>query len=76
MPHFMVTAAIEGTTHSEEAQRKALDTTPWLVDARLFDTLLFDPPDDPLQPCIMSFKDTANSCRSLAELIVKHAEDA
>ena len=73
---FMMITAIEGITFSEEAQQKYFDTTPWLVDARLFESFLFDAPDDPLRLFSSSFKDTADSCRSFAELILKHAADA
>ena len=62
----MVNMEIEEIAHSEQAQQEALDTTTWLVDAKLLEAFFFDAPAGPLQPLSTSLKNTGFSHRFLA----------
>ena len=44
---FVATAPAEGAPTSEAEQQQFLAVSPWRVDSELFESVFFEPPDDP-----------------------------
>ena len=79
LPQFVVSAPLEDgswTADSDKAQRKFYQDSPWLLDSKLFESILFEPPDNPNGSLVQALLDTVASTRSLAKLAERHADEA
>ena len=62
--------------NAEQAQRQFYEESPWLLECKFFESILFEPPDNPSGSLIQAILDAVASARSLANLADKHADDA
>ena len=79
LPQFVVSAPFEDGSWSADsvpAQRNFYQDSPWLLECKLFESILFEPPDNPTGSLVQAIFDTAASAQSLAKLAERHAEEA
>ena len=71
LQHFVVSAPLEDSSWSETAQRKIFDESPWLSECRFFESILFEPPDNPSGSLTQALFDSVKNAGYLTKIMDK-----